>query len=62
MEWLEFILANRQSEGANVHPYDVVIGPTAVEAAVDFLLRDSTVVGCFGFKRPGDRFPIGVVS
>ena len=34
MEWLEFILANRQSAGANVHPYDVVIGPTADDDTV----------------------------
>lgn len=34
MEWLEFILANRRITGANVHDYDVVIGPTADDDTV----------------------------
>ena len=34
MEWLDFILANRQSKGVNVHSYDVVVGPTADDDTV----------------------------
>ena len=31
MEWLDFILANREAVDHNAHSYDVVIGPTADE-------------------------------
>ena len=34
MEWLDFILANREASDHNAHSYDVVIGPTADDDTV----------------------------
>ena len=34
MEWLDFILANREATDHNAHSYDVVIGPTADDDTV----------------------------
>ena len=34
MEWLDFILANREAVDHNAHAYDVVIGPTADDDTV----------------------------
>ena len=34
MEWLDFILANREATDYNAHSYDVVIGPTADDDTV----------------------------
>ena len=34
MEWLDFILANREAVDHNAHSYDVVIGPTADDDTV----------------------------